>query len=271
MRMPLACPIVSRVLRASRNCWVRTTLLHARAPCVANMAATRRESSEKGLRLFGVQVQRTHARLIGEHGHRQHAANWCVRERIGLILRRQFRIDATSCKGHCTQQHSSQRTSRSPDLVVKITDFSAFIFNREKYWFCANIHDKALVPHYSNTSDTLPYNSVVVWPLRIFEARSTKENDYPPKDKLGDVIGRPIHLLACIRCKRADLEASSAFGRPMDCPRARRASRPAERRSRPSSNCNSVRLARTPATSAPWRPMYQCPREVSVKNDAPLT
>lgn len=77
----------------------------------------------------------------------------------------------------------------SPDLVVKNTDFSAIIFNREKYWFCANIHDKALVPQYSNTSDTLPYSSVIVWPLRTFEARSTKESDYPPKDKLGDVIG----------------------------------------------------------------------------------
>ena len=38
--------------------------------------------------------------------------------------------------------------------------------------------------------------------------------------------------LACIRCASAALERSRAFGRPMDCPRARRASRAAERRSR---------------------------------------
>jgi hypothetical protein len=30
--------------------------------------------------------------------------------------------------------------------------------------------------------------------------------------------------LACIRRANSDLELSSAFGRPMDCPRARRAS-----------------------------------------------
>ena len=36
--------------------------------------------------------------------------------------------------------------------------------------------------------------------------------------------------LACIRCARATLDWSNAFGRPMDCPRARRASRAATMR-----------------------------------------
>lgn len=57
--------------------------------------------------------------------------------------------------------------------------------------------------------------------------------------------------LACIRCARATFDWSSAFGRPMDCPRARRASRAAVRRSLPSSNSSSARLARTPATMRP--------------------
>ena len=37
--------------------------------------------------------------------------------------------------------------------------------------------------------------------------------------------------LACIRCASAVFDLSSAFGRPMDCPRARRASRAAAARS----------------------------------------
>jgi hypothetical protein len=45
--------------------------------------------------------------------------------------------------------------------------------------------------------------------------------------------------------------ALSALGRPMDCPRARRASRAAVRRSRPNSNSSSARLANTPATIRP--------------------
>ena len=39
--------------------------------------------------------------------------------------------------------------------------------------------------------------------------------------------------LACIRCASAAFDSSSALGRPIDCPRARRASRAAARRSRP--------------------------------------
>ena len=57
--------------------------------------------------------------------------------------------------------------------------------------------------------------------------------------------------LACIRCARATFDGSSALGRPMDCPRAFRASRAAARRSRPSSNSNSAKLASTPATIRP--------------------
>ena len=45
--------------------------------------------------------------------------------------------------------------------------------------------------------------------------------------------------------------ASSALGRPMCCPRTRRASRAAARRSRPSSSSSSARLASTPATMRP--------------------
>jgi hypothetical protein len=56
---------------------------------------------------------------------------------------------------------------------------------------------------------------------------------------------------ACIRCARPAFDASSFLGRPMDWPRARRASRAAARRSRPSSNSSSARLARTPATIRP--------------------
>lgn len=75
-----------------------------------------------------------------------------------------------------------------PDLVDKNTDFNAILINREKYWFCGNIHDRSRLRVYSNTSPSSPYSSVIVWPLRTFEAGSTKERDYP-KDKLGDVIG----------------------------------------------------------------------------------
>lgn len=41
------------------------------------------------------------------------------------------------------------------------------------------------------------------------------------------------------------------LGRPMCCPRARRASRAADRRSRPNSNSSSAKLERTPATMRP--------------------
>jgi hypothetical protein len=60
-------------------------------------------------------------------------------------------------------------------------------------------------------------------------------------------------LTGCFRCSAASaaLELSSAFGRPMCWPRARRASRAAARRSRPSSNSSSAKLARTPATIRP--------------------
>jgi hypothetical protein len=57
--------------------------------------------------------------------------------------------------------------------------------------------------------------------------------------------------LACIRMTKAAFFLSSALGRPMCCPRARRASRAAVRRSRPSSSSSSARLARTPATIRP--------------------
>jgi integrase len=60
--------------------------------------------------------------------------------------------------------------------------------------------------------------------------------------------------LACIRWARAAFDLSSAFGRPIDCPRDRRASRAAARRLRPSSSSSSARLARTPAfLSRYWR------------------
>jgi hypothetical protein len=45
--------------------------------------------------------------------------------------------------------------------------------------------------------------------------------------------------------------ASSTLGRPMDCPRALRASLAAARRSRPNSSSNSARLASTPAIIRP--------------------
>lgn len=57
--------------------------------------------------------------------------------------------------------------------------------------------------------------------------------------------------LACIRRANAVLESSRAFGRRIDWPRARRASREAVRRSLPSSNSSSARLASTPATMRP--------------------
>lgn len=62
------------------------------------------------------------------------------------------------------------------------------------------------------------------------------------------VTGSP---LACIRRASAAFEASSAFGRPMFCPRARCASRAAARRSRPSSSSSSAKLAIQPATIRP--------------------
>jgi hypothetical protein len=54
--------------------------------------------------------------------------------------------------------------------------------------------------------------------------------------------------LACIRCASAAFDLSSAFGRPIDWPRDRRASRAAAHRSRPNSSSSSAMLASTPAT-----------------------
>ena len=56
---------------------------------------------------------------------------------------------------------------------------------------------------------------------------------------------------ACIRLANAAFDGSRALGRPMAWPRARRASRAADLRSRPSSSSSSARLARTPATIRP--------------------
>jgi hypothetical protein len=52
--------------------------------------------------------------------------------------------------------------------------------------------------------------------------------------------------LACIRWATAALVLSSAFGRPMDCPRARRASRAAARRS-PAQRLTTLVVLRTRA------------------------
>jgi hypothetical protein len=51
---------------------------------------------------------------------------------------------------------------------------------------------------------------------------------------------------ACIRCARAAFAWSSALGRPIDWPRARRASRAAARRARPSSSSNAASPLRDP-------------------------
>ena len=58
----------------------------------------------------------------------------------------------------------------------------------------------------------------------------------------------PTHHWCASRCASAAFLSSSTFGRPICCPRARRASRAAARRSRPSSSSSSARLASTPAT-----------------------
>lgn len=75
-----------------------------------------------------------------------------------------------------------------PDRVDQNTDFNAILINREKYWFSGNIHDRSRLRIYSNTSPSYSYSSVIVWPLRTFEAGSSEDGDRP-KDKLGDVIG----------------------------------------------------------------------------------
>jgi Pyridoxamine 5'-phosphate oxidase len=58
----------------------------------------------------------------------------------------------------------------------------------------------------------------------------------------------PTHHWCASRCASAAFLSSSTFGRPICCPRARRASRAAARRSQPSSSSSSARLASTPAT-----------------------
>lgn len=55
-------------------------------------------------------------------------------------------------------------------------------------------------------------------------------------------------LLSCMRPARATFSSVSAFGRPMDRSRARRASRDTVRRALPSSDSSSARLVRTPGT-----------------------
>ena len=64
--------------------------------------------------------------------------------------------------------------------------------------------------------------------------------------------------LVCIRCASATFDWSSAFGRPMDCPRALRASRAAVRRSLPNSNSSSARLARHRPPCGPRRSTCRC-------------
>jgi hypothetical protein len=70
-----------------------------------------------------------------------------------------------------------------PDLVDKNTDFSAILINRQKFWFSGNIHEDR---GYSTTSNTLPYSSVITWPLRIYDTSAPAQ---PPADKLGNIIG----------------------------------------------------------------------------------
>ena len=63
--------------------------------------------------------------------------------------------------------------------------------------------------------------------------------------------------LACIRRASAAFDWSSALGRPIACPRARRASRAAARRSRPNSSSSSARPGEQPGHHA-----FRCSRTV---------
>lgn len=86
---------------------------------------------------------------------------------------------------------------RDPDLVKNNTDFTEIYMHRQKYWFCGDIHDKTRVANYSNSSHTYPYRSVIVWPLRTFDATI----DRPATDgELGNIVG-----FLCLDSEDADV------------------------------------------------------------------
>ncbi|HEY5858040.1 MAG TPA: hypothetical protein VIW24_29435 [Aldersonia sp.] len=74
-----------------------------------------------------------------------------------------------------------------PDFVDENTDFSEVLNNRKPYWFSGDIHDgsRPEISNYSNTSNVLPYHSVIVWPLRTFEVGPAEY----PRDGKGNIIG----------------------------------------------------------------------------------
>lgn len=62
-------------------------------------------------------------------------------------------------------------------LVEDNTDFDALLYGQLDHWFCADIQDRTLLPHYVNTSPgDHPYRSVVVWPITARTGRSNTDS-----------------------------------------------------------------------------------------------